>query len=197
MVQWKANLEAVAPLVKHEDYLERVLSYSLRRVYNLVQVDDFTVTHYMYNREKAIDRIDRYLKAIEGKRAPVLFVQAQVEFCLAPPGYCPRYVRILDMPVDGSAANQRYLSHYMELFDDEGENPIPTWPALAWILEDYGLYRTEKVAADLVYRQQSEAWSFEPPPAVQLHPQFCPCARRHKWAPDATIALVEYNWPQM
>ena len=30
VVQWKANLEAVAPLVKHEEYLERVLNYSLR-----------------------------------------------------------------------------------------------------------------------------------------------------------------------
>ena len=112
VVQWKANLEAVAPLVKHEEYLERVLSFSLRRVYNLAQVDDFTATHYLYNREKAIDRIDRYLKAIEGKRAPVLSVQAQVDFCLAPPGYCPRFVRTIDMPVGGSTANQRYLGHY-------------------------------------------------------------------------------------
>ena len=94
-------------------------------------------------------------------------------------------------------ANQRYLGHYMELFNDEGERPIPTWPALAWILEDYELSRIEKVGVDLVYRQQSGAWSFEPPLVVQLHPQLCPCARRHKWAPEATIASVEYNWPQV
>jgi hypothetical protein len=82
VVQWKINLEAVALLVKDEEYLERVLSYSLHRVYNSDQVDDFTATHYLYNREKALDRIERYLKAIEGRRAPMLFVQPQVEFCL-------------------------------------------------------------------------------------------------------------------
>ena len=197
VVQWKNNLESVAVLVKDEDYLDRVLGYSLRRVYNSDQVDDFTATHYLYNREKAVDRIDQYLQAMEEHRAPVLAVQPQVEFCLAPPGYRPHDIRILDMPVEGSPANQRYLGHYRELFDDEGEKPIPTWPALAWILEDYGLSRSETVPADKVYRQQSRAWSFEPPPAVQLHPQYCPCARRHKWAPEATIASVEYNWPQV
>jgi hypothetical protein len=74
----------------------------------------------------------------------VLSVQAQVEICLAPPGYCPRYIRTIDMSVEGSSANQRYLGHYMELFDDKGEKPISTWSALAWILEDYGLLESRK-----------------------------------------------------
>lgn len=104
-------------------------------------------------------------------KAPVLSVQAQVEFCLAPPGYCPRYIIALDLRVEGSSANQCYLDHYKKLFDDEGERPVPTWPTLTWILEDYGLSRTKKVATDLVYRQQSGP--FEPPPMIQLHPQFC------------------------
>lgn len=94
-------------------------------------------------------------------------------------------------------ANRRYLGYYLELFDDITEQPIPTWAALAWILEDYGQSRTETTAADLVYQRVSRAWTFEPPPAVQVHSQFCPCARRHKWAPEATIASVEYNWPQI
>ena len=34
VVQWKINLKAIALLVKDDEYLERVLSYSLRRVYN-------------------------------------------------------------------------------------------------------------------------------------------------------------------
>lgn len=69
----------------------------------------------------------------------MLSVQVQVEFFLALLGYCPRNVCIIDMPVGGSATNQRYLGHYRELFDEEGERPVPTWPTLAWILEDYGL----------------------------------------------------------
>ena len=47
---------------------------------------------------------------------------------------------------------RRYLGHYYVLFDGEGEQPVPTWSALAWILEDYGLSRTETAATDIVYR---------------------------------------------
>ena len=27
------------------------------------------------------------------------------------------------------------------------------------------------------------------------HPNFCPCPRRYKWDPQATLNSVEYNWP--
>ena len=195
--RWRASLESVLPLLLNEDELTVVLRGSLRRVYNLEVVEDFTASHYLYNREKAIHRIERYLKAIEINKAPVLAAQAQVEFLAAPPGYCPRYLKTVDIEVDGSRATRRYLGHYCELFDGEGEQPVPTWSALAWILEDYGLSRIETTPADMVYKRSSRTWTFEPPPAVQAHPRFCPCARRHKWAPTATIASVEYNWPQI
>ena len=195
--RWRASLYLVLPLLMNEDQLTVVLRASLRRVYNLEVLEDFTASHYLYNREKAIHRIERYLNAIDVNKAPLWAVQAQVEFLVAPPGYCPRYLKTIDIEVEGSMATRRYLGHYYELFDAEGEQPVPTWPALAWILEDYGLSRTETTSADLVYKRISGAWTFEPPPAVQAHSRFCPCARRHKWPPTATIASVEYNWPQI
>ena len=101
------------------------------------------------------------------------------------------------IPEGGALEDQRFLGNYEELFDDVQEKPVPTWTALAWILQDYGLSRTEQMAADLVYKQISGPWSFDPPPVVQVHPQYCPCARRHKWSPTSTLASVEYNWPQI
>lgn len=97
----------------------------------------------------------------------------------------------------GLVANQRYLGHYQELFGDEQEQLVPTWPTLAWILEDYGFQRTKFVATDLIDNQGSGPWSFEVPPIVQIHPQFCLCKRKHKWSPNAIIASVEYNWPKL
>ena len=144
-----------------------------------------------------MDRIARYLKVIDMKKAPTLSTQGQVQFLVAPADYSSNYQGAIVFSIGGSVANQRYLGQYHELFDDENERPVPTWPALAWILEDYGLSRTEPIAADLVYKRVSGLWSFKPPPAVQVHPYFCPCERRHKWAPNATIASVEYNWPQI
>lgn len=57
---------------------------------------------------------------------------------------------------------QRYPGHYVELFNDAQEKPIPIWSALAWILQDYGLSRTEQLAVNLVYKQISGPWFFEP-----------------------------------
>ena len=70
-----------------------------------------------------------------------------------------------------------------------------TWSAISWLLEDYGLSRTETVPADIHYRRISRQWSFQPPPAVASHPNFCQCPRRGKWDLAATLSSVEYNWP--
>ena len=94
-------------------------------------------------------------------------------------------------------ANQRYFGQYHDFFDDKQEQPIPIWHALASILEDYAMSKTEPIVADMVYKRMCGPWFFEPPPAVQVHLHFCPCERRHKWTPNATIASVEYNWPQI
>ena len=101
------------------------------------------------------------------------------------------------MTLEGSRANQRYLGKYLELFDDDIKQHVPTWPALAWILEDYGLSRSEPMVVNIIYKQIIGPWLFEPPPAVQSHLQFCLCDRRHKWMPNATINSIEYKWPQI
>lgn len=80
------------------------------------------------------------------------------------------------------------------MFDHAEEQPVPTWTAISWLLEDYGLSRTEAVPADIHYRRVSRQWSINPPPAVANHPQFCSCVRRNKWNPEATLSGVEYNW---
>ena len=195
--QWRRSLEALQLQVKDEEYLGRILGCNLKRTYTFTEVVDFSNSHYIYNRERAEERIERYLKAIDSPKAPVLAMQGQVQFLIPAPGYRPRQMVHVTMKLEGSKASQRYLGSYLELFDDEIEQPVPTWPALAWILEDYGLSRSEPVAADLIYKKISGPWAFEPPTAVQSHPAFCPCERRHKWAPDATINSVEYNWPQI
>lgn len=195
--KWKRNLEDLLPIMKHDEFLARVISCNLKRTYRMVENEDFTGSHYLYNRDKSLERIERYIQAVETRKPPVFTMKGQVQFSVAPPGYISTFSKTIVIPEGGNLADQRYLGRYEELFDNAQEQPVPTWAALTWILQDYGLSRVEQIAADLVYKQISGPWSFEPPPAVHLHPQFCPCARRHKWAPDSTIASVEYNWPQI
>ena len=195
--RWKKSLDELLPIVKHEDYLARILGYHLKRVYRATSIEDFTGSHYLYARDRAIERMERYIHAVEVRKAPVFSVQVQVQFEVAPPGYVSKFTKTVIIPEGGALEDQRFLGNYEELFDDVQEKPVPTWTALAWILQDYGLSRTEQMAADLVYKQISGPWSFDPPPVVQVHPQYCPCARRHKWSPTSTLASVEYNWPQI
>ena len=98
-------------------------------------------------------------------------MQEHVHFGVAPPGYVSHYTQIVIIHEGGSPIDQRYHGNYEEFFDDVQEKPIPTWSALAWFLYDYGLSRTEQMVADLVYKQISGPWSFDPPPVVQVHPQ--------------------------
>lgn len=81
------------------------------------------------------------------------------------------------------------------MFDNPEEEPIPTWPTISRLLEDYGFSKNEDVPADIYYRRVSWQWSIIPPDAVSCHPHYCPCPRRHKWNPAAKLSSIEYNWP--
>ena len=128
---WRTNIESILPLLLDDDQLTVILRGCLRRVYNLEVLEDSTGSHYLYNREKVIHRIERYLNAIDINKTPLLAAQAQVEFLVAPLGYCPRYLKTVDIKVEGSMAIRRYLGHYYELFNGKEEQPVPTWSALA------------------------------------------------------------------
>lgn len=80
------------------------------------------------------------------------------------------------------------------MFDSPEEKPILTGSAISWLLEDYGMSRTETIPADIQHRKFSRQWSSNPLPAVANHPSFCPCPRWCKWNPHATLHSVEYNW---
>ena len=81
------------------------------------------------------------------------------------------------------------------MFDDPTKVPVPTLTTISWLLEDYGLSRTENVPADIFYWRISTQWSSNPLPAVIDHPYFCSCLRRYKWNPHATLISLEYKWP--
>lgn len=51
--------------------------------------------------------------------------------------------------------SEHFMFQYQEFFDDQGEQHVPTWSVLTWLLEGYGQSRTEIIAADLIYKQVS------------------------------------------
>ena len=101
---------------------------------------------------------------------------------------------VVELPLVRSFLTLRYLDQYAKIFDAPSEEPIPTWFAISWLLEDYDLSRTEEDPANIHYWKIYRQWSHNPPPTIANHPNFCPYQRRCKWNPHATLTSVEYNW---
>ena len=124
----------------------------------------------------------------------MLNLHGQIQLECPPPSFSISS-NVVTLPLMGSPLTLKYLGQYQRMFDNPQEKPVPTWQALTWLLEDYGLSRIEDIPIDIHYCRISRQWSSKPPLAVTTHPNFCSCPRRHKWDPQATLHSVEYNWP--
>ena len=190
---WSDTLKKLLAQLRYPDFVSDVLVANNQRLSFCPSVD-FSGSHYIYQFDRVVNRLERYLADVSVQKRPLLNLQGQVHFDLPPENYVSVYPTI-DLPVIGSPLTLKYLGQYALMFDKPEEEPVPTWSAIAWLLEDYGLSRTEDVPADIQYRRMSRQWPTIPPAAVRSHPHYCPCPRRQKWNPAATLASVEYNWP--
>lgn len=191
--QWQEVLRTLLAQVKQPNFITEVLAANLQRQ-TFSNNKDLLGFHYLYQLDRVGNRLERYLREVASQKKPLLNLHGQVQFEPPPINFVPTQ-QIIDLPVMGSPLTLRYLGQYVNMFDSPMEEPIPTWSAIAWILEDYGQSRTEDMPTDIYYTRISRQWPVEPPVNVKNHPHFCPCPIRCKWDPTATISSVEYNWP--
>lgn len=191
--QWQEVLRFLLAQVQRPEFITEVVAMNLQR-HALSASQDIFGSHYMYQADRVVTRLGRYLQEVASQKKPLLNLHGQVQFESPPANFRPPQ-QTIELPVTGSPLTLRFLGQYANMFDSPREEPIPTWSAIAWILEDYGQSRTEEMPADIYYRRISRQWPAEPPVNVSSHPHFCPCPRRGKWNPSATISSVEYNWP--
>ena len=191
--EWQEVLKTLLIQVKRPDFFTEVLAVNLQRQAHSTS-KDILGSHYLYQLDRVGNRLERYLREVEGQKKPLVNLNGQVQFEPPPLDFAPSQ-QIIDLPMTGTQLTLRYLGQYGNMFDSPTEEPIPTWNAIAWILEDYGQSRTEDMPTNIYHRRISKQWPVEPPTNVKSHPHFCPCPRRCKWDPLATISSVEYNWP--
>lgn len=67
-------MESVLPLVEDEVYLSTILSDHLKQIYSLTKVEHFKIVHYIYRTDEASDRCERYIHAINMRKAPLLLM---------------------------------------------------------------------------------------------------------------------------
>lgn len=191
--EWQLVLSGLYRQLQRGDLITTLLADNVHRL-SLVPSADLTASHYLFQFDKAINRLERYIREAFARKRPLLNVHGQIQLDLAPPSFTAPLV-VIALPLCGSPLTLQYLGQYDRMFDKPEEKPVPTWAAISWILEDYGQSRTEDVPADIHYRRISKHWSPNPPPVVTNHPNFCNCPRRHKWDPQSTLHSIEYNWP--
>lgn len=191
--EWQIVLSGLYQQLSHPDFVSTLIANNVQRL-SIVPSSDLNGSHYLFQYDKTINRLERYIRDISANKRPLLNLHGQVQLESPPPSFTISRI-VPDLPLAGSPLTLKYLGQYHKMFDDPSEEPVLTWSAISWLLEDYGLSRTETIPADIQYRRVSRQWSPTPPPAVINHPNFCPCARRYKWNPHATLTSIEYNWP--
>ena len=194
--EWKKILTTLQQKLKDKDDLRVKMSYTYEREC-YAQRGELGNGHYIFALSKVANQLDQILEIQGPRQSPSIRPADQVQLILPPnqftvPAWC-----LINTPVTGSQQKVIYLGNYNSLFDYEYEKPLPTWRAMRWILEDYGMSRGEEWSWHKIYKQiVDETWSHTPPVAVKSNGHFCrDCEWRFKWAPEDTIDSVEYNWP--
>jgi hypothetical protein len=178
--------------LQHLEFLSILLTNNAQRM-SIAPNVDFTWSHYLFQHDKVVNRLERYICEVATQKRPLLNVNGHIQMELPPLNFIVSHP-VVELPLVGNPLTLRYLGQYAKMFDVPREEPIPTWSTISWLLEDYGLSKMEEVHADISYRKISRQWSHNPPPIVAIHPNFCLCQRRCKWDPHATLASAEYNW---
>jgi hypothetical protein len=83
---------------------------------------------------------------------------------------------IVDQPSDQnqSPLRARFVGHMDAVFETalEKEYSDPTWQALEWLVEDFGMTRTIRIAEDRQYQLASGNWPEGVPILVSTNPRY-------------------------
>ena len=198
MQLWRSELGRLRLSMGDDNYLQSVMDAASERL-AIAKRLDIGPGQYELKFDQIGDRLTRSLQTIAQPDTRVqVQLQNQVTFFVPPANLVQRALHVTRRPPLTPLA-QKFLGNYPALFDFAFEEPIPSWKAFEWILEDVGLSRQidtrPEEAHDVVYRRICHGWSPEPPVTITNDPRFCDCLRRWKWPPQALIDSLEYNWP--
>lgn len=173
---WRNTLSTMRDRLGNRVEIQRKIAMVLERE-SVAMRGEFTAGIYVYTMATAYNQIQTALKGLEAGRVDIVPLPNQFELTAPPNTFKPPAWVSLRTMVTGSELMKKYLGNYDSLFDSPTEQPIPSWKAIEWLLEDYGLSRVEKHAWDLVYREMGKFgamvdWTTDPPPAVATNAHF-------------------------
>jgi hypothetical protein len=79
--------------------------------------------------------------------------------------------------------------------EEEKQYNMPTWKALEWLIEDFGMIYILCIAEDWQYQMTLGMWPEGVLLGVSSDPCFCTLGpRRSKWSPKVTMESTNHNW---
>ena len=121
---WSETLKKLLAQLRYPDFVSNVLVANNQRLLFCPSVD-FLGSYYIYQFDRVVNRLERYLADVSVQKRPLLNLQSQVHFNLPPENYVFVYLTI-DLPMIGSPLTLKYLGHYALMFDKPKEEPVPT-----------------------------------------------------------------------
>ena len=171
------------------------LKENLKAIFERVQVamrGELIASQYVFQTDLVKARIRKLLTALDNKAMEWVNAKVSASFSLPPPGYKPSTNLTVELPILGSRLNRNFLGKYEALFKNPIEQPVPTWEAFDWLIEDNGYLCKEKKCYDLLYAEElKDSYQEEAPEAVKKNGHFCDCPRRYRWNPEALIDSKE------
>lgn len=140
LAEWKTTLSGFSRQLLQLDFVPTLLLNNVQRL-SITTNNDLTCSHYLFQYDKTINRLEKYIRESVTYRRHLLNLHGQIQLGLPPPSFSIFHV-VPDLPLVGSPFILRYLGQYPKIFDDPTEVPMPTWTIISWLLEDCGLSRT-------------------------------------------------------
>ena len=134
----------------------------------------------LFQYDKTINRLERYIRDISANKRPLLQLRGQLQF--SPSLQFDLFLGLFLIYLCRKSVIE-YLGHTHKMFDDPSEEPVLTWSAISWLLEDYGLSRTETIPADVQIQTGFKTMVSYSTTGCDQPSDSCPCARRYKWNP--------------
>jgi hypothetical protein len=200
-LDWKEQIEALVIELENREPLGQILSCILERE-GWARRGELTNSHYVYTIDKALNRLKQAMDKLSLNLNPRINLDSMttMAYSVHPYPFGLLVNTIVDQPSDQnqSPLRGRFVGHMDAVFETtlEKEYSVRTWQALEWLVEDFGMTQTIRIAEDRQYQLASGNWLEGVPISVSTDPRYCAVGqRRGKWSLEATLESTNYNWP--
>lgn len=86
LYEWQQVLSDLHRQLQHSEFVPKLLANNTRRL-SIAQSVELNASHYLFQYEKTVNRLERYLKEVAARKRPLLNLHGQIQLEVTPPGF--------------------------------------------------------------------------------------------------------------